>query len=84
MANETFTPDEFLKTQLDILKAFEKKLNSLFIQSVGNKEKPTRDIILELLGILRETTSWYIRINESMLAQNKKRVGGPKKKTNLN
>ncbi len=81
--NPTFTPDEFLKTQLDILKSFEKKLHSLFVESVASNKKPTRKIVLELLGILRETTSWYIRINESMLVQNTKK-SLTKRKTNLN
>ncbi len=83
MAQSNFSPDEFLKTQLDILKAFEKKLNALFIESVGSKKKDARTIVVELLGILRETTSWYIRINESMLVQNTKK-NSKSKKINLN
>lgn len=33
MASNNFSPDEFLKTQLDILKSFEKKLNSLLLKA---------------------------------------------------
>lgn len=70
---ENFTYDEFLVTQMEILEAFEKKLNSLFIESVASKKKSGRQIILELMGSLRETVSWYIKINRGMLVKNNKK-----------
>ena len=65
-----FTFEEFLATQIQILQAFEKKLNQLFIESAASKKKDPRYITLETLSLLRETIGWYIRINTAMLKKN--------------
>lgn len=67
-----FTPDELIEGQLKILEAYEKKLNSLFIENVASKKNNTRQVLLELMGVLRETTSWYIKVSKAMIESNEK------------
>ncbi len=87
-----FTNEEFIETQTQIFGEFTRKLNDIFIKLVcprsslplSNAEINERNkmILLELVGVLRQTFSWYVRINKAMLYQNRKRI--PKQKKALN
>ncbi len=77
-----FDHEEFIDTQVQVLEVFEEKINKLFVENVGNEKKVTREIVFEFLGLLRQTLSWYIKINKAMVRQNRLRI--PKQKKSLN
>ena len=87
-----FSPENFVETQAQIFDEASKKLDDLFIRLVAPRgldkltdreyTERTRFELLELVGVLRQTFSWFAKINRAMVYQNRKRI--PKQKKSLN